>query len=134
MGLDRNILRHRPLNKAIALFLLVFQGVFLNIVVPGHVRGVITLSGKNSVTSLVDLGCPCCCRPSKHDPNTTPSDKDKSECAICHIAAALTLPPVMDFAPPLLCLARVRETTAPTLTPLLRVQFVRQDRAPPRFA
>ncbi|MGD0387565.1 MAG: DUF2946 family protein [Tepidisphaeraceae bacterium] len=131
MNVGGNIFACRPLKKSIAVFLLVFEAAFLNVIVPGHTRGVITLSGKSSAASVADLGCPFCSRPSGKDPKKTPDQKDQSECAICHIAALLTLPPVVDLAPPLLCLAFVIQAPAPMSAPYTRIPLIRHDRAPP---
>jgi DUF2946 family protein len=129
-----NIFAARPMKKFISIFLLVFEAIFLNIIVPGHTRGVITLSGKTSATSVADLGCPFCSQRAKIDPKHAPNEKEQSECAICNLAVRLTLPPVIDFVPPPLCLAMAVEAPAPIPAPSLRVRFVRQDRAPPLVA
>jgi len=130
----RDAFGRRRIKKCVSVFLLIFQGIFLNIVVPGHTRGVITVSGGSSVASLIDLGCPFCSQSCKIDTKKAPNDKDRSECAICQIAARLTLPLAIDFVPPLLCDAEAIVSPAPPLEPLIPIQFVRQDRAPPHFA
>ncbi|MGA3068054.1 MAG: DUF2946 family protein [Tepidisphaeraceae bacterium] len=124
----------RSLKNSVAIFLLIFEGIFLNVIVPGHTRGVVTLSGKCSATSMADLGCPFCARQSSSDPKHAPNGKEQSECAICNLAVRLTLPPAIDFVPPLVCTAVVIESPVPGLAPTLGVQYVRHDRAPPVFA
>jgi hypothetical protein len=71
--------------------LLAYQFVFLNVVLPGHTRGAITLDGKHTA-------CPmCCCCDSGGggtDPGTgkqpAPSQHDRDNCALCNFAARLT--------------------------------------------
>jgi hypothetical protein len=134
MNVGGNIFACGPLNKCISVFLLVFEAAFLNVVVPGHTRGVITLSGKSSAAGMADLGCPFCSRRSGNDPKKAPDQKDQSECAICHIAAMLTLPPVVDLVPPPLCLAFVIEAPAPMSAPHARIPLICHERAPPLAA
>lgn len=66
--------------------LLLYQFVFLNVILPGHTRGVVTLDGKHS-------GCPfCCCgEKSGKDSHGAPSQRDRDNCALCNFAARLTV-------------------------------------------
>jgi hypothetical protein len=70
--------------------LLAYQFLFLNVIVPGHTRGAITLDGKHSGD------CPMCCCCGDAPANDqgkpdskqhAPSEKDKESCAICNFAA-----------------------------------------------
>jgi len=124
------IFPRRLRRKSVALFLFAFQTLFLNVIARGHTRGVITLTGTNSATSLADLGCPCC-RLAQHDPKQAPDHDRQSECLICHLVAHLSLPPVMDHTPPPLCRAGLAAFPAPTSAPFLRIPLVLHDRAPP---
>jgi hypothetical protein len=68
--------------------LLAYQFFFLNVVLPGHTRGAITLDGKHT-------GCPmcCCCAAASHADKTgqpIPSQRDRDNCALCNFAARLT--------------------------------------------
>lgn len=93
-------------SRAGRIAFLVFQAVWLNAILPGHTRGLITLPG-------TPPGGPSC-----HDaparpvadccPSSTPSDPGKrppvdanrlAHCALCHFAARLAVPPPVDFAP-----------------------------------
>ena len=82
-------LRARPL----AVFLLVYQALFLNVLLPGHTRGAITLDGKHTA-------CCCCCGgergPAGKVP-AVPSQRDRDHCAICNFAARVTPPEVFDL-------------------------------------
>jgi hypothetical protein len=75
--------------------LLAFQFFFLNVLLPGHTRGAITLSGKSMVCSLGDLGCPFCDHAS--GPKKIPTRQDRSDCAICHLAMRITTETPVDF-------------------------------------
>jgi hypothetical protein len=129
-----NILASRPMKKSFSIFLLLFETIFLTIIVPGHTRGVITLTGKNSAATVADLGCPFCHPQPSTDPKHAPTGREQSECAICNLAVRLTLPPIVDFVPPLLCLAIAPPTPAQRPAPFLPVHFIRHDRAPPFIA
>ncbi len=92
-------LRTRP----VAVFLLVYQAVFLNVVLPGHTRGAVTLDGRHTADWC------CCCgggaearpAPDRKGPSA-PSQRDRDHCAFCHFAARLVPPVVPDvrLAPP----------------------------------
>ena len=131
MTMGRNIFACRRLNKSVSVFLLVFEAVFLNVIVPGHTRGVITLTGKNSVVSMADLGCPFCSHQSNSDPKKAPDGKDQQECAICHLAVRLTLPPVVDFRLGELTLLEVVPPPAPVQAPVCIIVPVQYCRGPP---
>jgi hypothetical protein len=72
---------------------LAYQTFFLNVVVPGHTRGAITLTGQASMQRLKG----CCCDSKPGDSKDAPTPKDRQNCAICNLAAHYTLPPVVDF-------------------------------------
>jgi len=75
-------------RSRIARVLLVgFQALFLNVIAPGHTRGIITLECKPSLS---------CCQ-TRSDPSKAPTPKDKTSCAICYVVARFTPPPVIDF-------------------------------------
>jgi hypothetical protein len=83
--------RWRPLHLAILLF----QFFWLNVIVPGHRRGMVQMPGSPAA-------CPCCCC----DAPITKSPNSKSQapagnpgnCAICNFMAHLTLPAPIDFS------------------------------------
>ena len=105
MRLHRNILaalRSRPA----AAVLLVYQALFLNVLLPGHTRGAITLDGKHVPA--------CCCdrdpRPTGRPP-AVPSQRDRDHCAICQFAAGLT--PVLFFRVTLAAVGLLRRLPVP---------------------
>ena len=92
---------HVRWSRFILGFLLVFQAVFLNVIVPGHTRGQITLSGTHCQD---DGGCPMCRRargevPAAKSP-VAPSQRDREQCAVCQFVAGLTTAPVVRLTLP----------------------------------
>jgi hypothetical protein len=129
MHLKPHIFGNFRASKAACWLLVVFQCIFLNVVLPGHTRGAITLTGKSQACSIGDLGCPFCGHTDAS--KKSPTRQDQSDCAICHLAARITLPPVIDFAPPELGLADLLDPPAPESAPSIRVVLLLRERAPP---
>jgi hypothetical protein len=130
-------------SRALRLAVLVFQALWLNVIVPGHRRGIVQMpgavsdpSGQNtSNSSTGGETCPFCVgSPTQKTPGNPNAPAPAANCAICFFAAHLSVPPVIDFAPPLLCLARVVPATAPMAAPFTRIPLVLHDRAPPVVA
>jgi len=102
-------------SRGLRLAVLCFQFLWLNIVIPGHRRGIVQLPGSGpscceSAASPAPLR-PCCQKASKQ-PTPTRSDP-VSRCAICFFAAHLSTAPAIDFThPPLRLIART-EPPAP---------------------
>jgi DUF2946 family protein len=106
-------------RRSITIAILLFQALWLNIIVPGHQRGIVQLPQPKSIL------CPCCCESSgdaRPASNSTPCPPHRApeNCAICSFAAHLTIPPPVDFTlPKLTLLSRVFDQT----TPYLPAQF-----------
>lgn len=106
------------------VLLLLYQAFFLNVVVPGHTRGAITLTGRTGTGRLEDFGCGCCCasNPSRSTQSPAskqyPTPKDRENCAICNLAAHYTPPPVFDFALGGLGLLKLLPLPPPAVIPL----------------
>jgi hypothetical protein len=95
MNRGPHIFRKLRASRAACALLLAFQCFFLNVVLPGHTRGAITLSGKSLVCSMGDLGCPFC---GHSDPaKKSPTRQDQSDCAICHLAMRIATEAPVDF-------------------------------------
>jgi hypothetical protein len=115
----RPLMRWRPLHLA----LLLFEALWLNVVVPGHTRGIIPLAGS-----------PCCCachRSAPCDKSHPRPAQNPDNCAICAFAARITPPPAIDLVPPFLrrvALAIIPAPPCPTLPPVL---IAYDGRAPP---
>lgn len=89
-------MRYRPGHLA----LLIFQAVWLNLILPGHTRGVVSLPGCASGASVKQgESAGCCTGPARHGPSDAPPKPTDSaaRCAVCAFAARLTLPPVIDL-------------------------------------
>jgi hypothetical protein len=90
--------------RVTSVFLLAFQAFFLNIVVPGHTRGVITLTGRSDAGGAGAAsmsGSSCCHTEARKAPEDSsrkaPTPKDRAECAVCHIAARVTTATTIDL-------------------------------------
>lgn len=92
--------------RRLSIILLVFfQAVFLNIVVPGHTRGIVAMTGKTSVRKIGDLfggGSGCCQKRGGEESPGQPTRKDRENCAICYVAAALSTPEGIDLSLPVI--------------------------------
>jgi len=78
--------------------IILWQFLSLNVVIPGHTRGMITMPGSNATpagrTAAADS---CCSLPAEdsHDGDTDrPTSQQRRSCAVCHVAANHTPPPV----------------------------------------
>jgi hypothetical protein len=93
-------------SRVILGLLLVYQTLFLNILLPGHTRGVVTTDGKH-----IPEPCCCCCegsgKPLGKEP-AAPSQRDREHCAICEFAVGLISVPVIHFTLPELGLLEIR--------------------------
>ena len=90
------------MRRATTIALVIFQSLWLNVVLPGHTRGAITLPGYEA-SSGSSQGC---CKPQDHDSRDSNKPTDRAaHCAICFFAARLTLPDVIDLNPAPLGLA-----------------------------
>lgn len=76
--------------RATALFLVLFQALFLNVFVPVHTRGAITLGGAGRVeVSAAGEKGGCCAARSGHEPGRrqAPTPQDRKCCAVCYLAS-----------------------------------------------
>ena len=93
------------------LALLVFQALWLNVIVPGHTRGVVTLPGYEPASCHTNAPGGCCPgraeTQSSDDP--TPGDGRAANCAVCFYAVRLTIPPAIDLTPAPLELLEIRD-------------------------
>jgi hypothetical protein len=99
---EHGIVRLRlRLSRLILGALLLQQAFFLNVLVPGHTRGQITLDGKHEADSVGCAACCCCKQPAVPAKNPAgPSQKDRDQCAICQFVAGLTSVPVVRLTLP----------------------------------
>jgi hypothetical protein len=118
-------------HRCFTFALVVFEAFFLNVVIPGHQRGIVQLPGTHSEPIAT---CPFCCdgeSPSHSRSKSGVPGGPAGTCAICSFAAHLILPPVVDFSlPPLKLLGPVSDEIAKA--PIARIVLVPFDgRAPP---
>src|SRR5436305_12525362 len=100
-------------SRAVRVAMIVFQAVWLNAVLPGHTRGVVTLPGGaedcSSCAAPASAGAGHCCPGDGARRGQPPMAPGRAgRCALCHLAARLTIPPAIDLRPPALQLAEVR--------------------------
>lgn len=110
------------MRRGAVIALVVFQSLWLNVIIPGHTRGAITLPGFKSTPDT------CCKQDSKKQ---APSDDRASHCAVCFFAARLSMPVVIDLTPQELALSGEQEAPAPEIVASLDVQLTYRGRAPP---
>jgi hypothetical protein len=93
-------------GRAFRIALLLVQAVWLNVVVPGHRRGIIALPGEGCEACAVAAAPhPCCQSHGQSQQPAAPAKDPANHCLICYFAARLTPPPVVDLTPPPLRLA-----------------------------
>jgi hypothetical protein len=119
-------MRRRGLHFAI----LIFQALWLNVVVPGHQRGIVQLPGSEKTQPAA---CPFCAQQEPAPKNGKPIGPE-GNCAICFFAAHLSVPPVVNLSlQPLRLLHRLPDETAENLfSRLICLPF--DGRGPPAVA
>lgn len=88
--------------------LLLYQALFLNVLVPGHTRGQITTSS--------DSSCSSCCASETSDSKRNdgkPTERDKINCAVCYFVARMTPVAFVSLTLPELGLLRLLPTPPP---------------------
>jgi hypothetical protein len=127
--------RFRPGHLA----LLLFQAIWLNVIVPGHVRGMITVPGSQPrPTTPAPASSGGCCAGS-HSPGSSGGERGEPTkppqravlCAICQFAARLTPPPVVDLTPPQLELLETLPAIDPAVVASIALLPTYDGRAPP---
>ena len=111
--------------------LIVFQTVWLNVILPGHQRGLIVIPGDDLAchASLASPSAHHSCCPTKE--SGAPDPDRKSRCAICFFAAKLTPGVVIDLTPPALQLLRVADVPAAQQRKAIASLPTYDGRAPP---
>jgi hypothetical protein len=112
---------------SVALAVLLYEALFLNVLVPIHTRGAITLSGRE--------GASCCAsHETQKSSKRTPTDKDRQNCAVCNFAARMSTPPVVSCVMPELGLVQLLPVPPPVTADSIAVRLPYFGRAPPAFA
>jgi len=102
-------------GRALRILLLVFEALWLNVMVPGHQRGVVPLPGEKRAVCEAQATDSCDCPTAQ--PSAPPKEKGRGDpakrCAICYFAARLCTPPVIDLTLPPLRLIELLPFPAP---------------------
>lgn len=83
--------------------LIFFQVVWMNVIIPGHIRGAVTLPDRKAAArqemgpKVLDAGGCCASLIGKKDKTRTPTSEERQRCAVCFVAAGYSLPPVYGF-------------------------------------
>jgi len=121
-------------SRTVRVAALIFQALWLNVVVPGHTRGIIRVPGDACPNCSLALSgssrAGCVAGGSGKSPAGDPS----AHCAICSFAAALAVPPAVDLTPPKLELLDVRPLALAHDCCFARLPIPYDGRAPPAFA
>jgi hypothetical protein len=98
------------LRRAAIIALIIFEGIWLNVIIPGHTRGAVTMPCGCSQTAASPF-CPLCA--AAKGSHSAPTPADRAHCALCFFAAHLSIPPAMDLsAPELLFLNYIKPSAA----------------------
>jgi hypothetical protein len=129
MSIGSTILRWRLMRIA----LLLFEAAWLNIIVPGHQRGIVQDPGEPCAACAAAHAEAChAAGPSGRPGHVPPMPGDPaSHCAICHFAAMLMLPPVADFTAPKLELLELGRAEITDSTCLISFHATYFSRGPP---
>jgi hypothetical protein len=119
-------------KRAALICLLIYQAIFLNVVLPGHTRGAITLTGNSSGTTTASCGG-CCAEGNseKPDQKRSPSGKDRENCALCHMAARITPAPAISLTLPKLGEIELLPVVSAMKADSLEQRLAYYGRAPP---
>ena len=127
-------------GRAFHVALLVFEALWLNVIVPGHRRGVVPLPGESCAACERPLAsaAPTCCQSDAARKQHSRSKHDHGDpalhCAICYFAARLSPAPFVDFTLPPLRLTRTLPTPAAELRTTAPPTLTYDGRAPPPVA
>src|SRR5437016_2250439 len=103
-------------GRAARIALALFQALWLNVIVPGHRRGMVALPGECATCQIVSRAPEICCKGTgSHQSHRKPTGggDPAARCAICFFAARLTSPPAVTTAPLLLISAERLDLAAP---------------------
>jgi hypothetical protein len=130
----RIVIVEKVRGRTFRIALLVFQALWLNVIVPGHRRGMVSLPGEAPLPCHAVAAKPCCgsSHPASHDKPDHAGDP-ALHCGICYFAARVTPTPPIHLAPePLRLLEVLRPEPTPARTTVAFIPSY-DGRAPPRF-
>jgi len=119
--------------RALRLVLVVFEALWLNVIVPGHQRGAVALPGEPcpACQPQVATSEPCCDDPPFEKQPARPQKDPAAHCAICYFAARLSTPVVIDLTLPPLRLLEVRPPVAGDVRTYCPTTLPYDGRGPP---
>ena len=119
--------------RAVRWCFIIFQCVWLNAVLPGHTRGVVTLPGTTDAQASRVEAHACCAGATKSDSHDQrgPTPKQRDRCAVCFFAAHMATPPPALAPPAALGLSEILPVHAPATARSLDHRFAYLGRGPP---
>ena len=120
-------------RRGLTIALLLFEALWLNVIVPGHTRGIVGLPGEQCAAceTCADTSCYRCSRTSQGDSHKQPVGDPAAHCAICHFAARVSLPVAIDLTPPKLHLVGLIADECPARPSTIEFSTPYDGRAPP---
>jgi hypothetical protein len=119
-------------RRAFAIFLALFQAFWLNVVIPGHTRGVVTVPGWDRESQReVSTAHGCCAAPGEKSEDGSPTSGDRAHCAVCFFAAKLSTPPVIDYTLPPLAALEIAPVAQPHVAAYVSPPLSFDSRGPP---
>ena len=85
------------LRRASVIAFVIFELVWLNVIIPGHTRGAVTMPCACEHSDTAEA-CPLCA--AAKTAHHVPTSRDREHCALCFFAAHLSIPPVIDLSAP----------------------------------
>ena len=130
------------LARAALVAFIGWQALWLNVVLPGHTRGAITLPGAATPAraevergGAANVAHACCSVPRSHDDvparEQAPKPGDRARCAICYFATGLSVPPAIDLAPAPRCAVDLLPVPPPDVVLVRDFPPAYHGRAPP---
>jgi hypothetical protein len=117
--------------RSIRWSLILFQLLWLNVILPGHTRGSITIPGsKPSCGQVSNSGSGCCSAKAKQK-SESPTPEQKSRCAFCYFAMGMSTPPVVEFNHQLFGLLTLLPIPPPEVAESPCIVLPYHGRAPP---
>ena len=121
--------------RTLRIAFLLFQALWLNVIVPGHQRGVVALPGESCASCEQSDGSDSkCCemeQAGKRQDTPAPKGDPALHCAICYFAARVTPPEYIDLTPPPLRFAHQAPIPVAEIRTSIAVVPTYDGRAPP---
>lgn len=84
------------MTRALRILFLALLGLWLNVLLPGHTRGQITLGDAACAKPAAEKAAASCCEP-KPAPGEKPTPEQCGRCAVCYVAMTTELTPPFTF-------------------------------------